>query len=283
MKSRRYLISLALVCSAYLLLQQNAFAVISCNISSPGFSVLYDPLVATPNDSVSSVTINCTRALADPSTQTYTLEADNGLNPQGQSHQASGTGGGLIKYTEYQDAAYATRWSTAPPAKRAISGTINFGGGTSTSINVPIYARIAAAQAVAADIYTDTVTMTLTYGTATALGTHPVTITTIPQCIISSPPGNIVFSYTSFQVTNSVASTTFATQCTTNLAYTFSLDADVPMLGLTYTLTLPVTSGTGTGVAQTFNINGTITAGQGGVCTASTCSGTATRLLTITF
>lgn len=263
------------------LVAQTAQAVISCSISSPGFFAVYDSTLALPTDTTSSVTINCSRALADASSLTFKLNADNGLSPTGQTNQASLLT--LIKYNEYQDAAFSVLWGLSPPAKNAISGTINFGSGTTATVTVPFYSRIAAGQAAAAGNYTDIVTMILTYGTATALATHTVLISTIPQCQISSPPGNIVFTYTSFQPTAALASTTFATRCTTALPYSMSLDADTPALDLSYSLVLPVTSGTGTGVAQTYTISGTIPANQAGTCAAATCTATTARTLTITF
>lgn len=260
---------------------QTAHAVISCNISSPGFFTVYDSTVAVPNDTTSSVTINCSRALADASTLTYNLNANNGLSPTGQINQAKLLT--LIKYNEYQDAAFSVLWGPSPPAKNAISGTINFGTGTTASVTIPFYIRIAAGQAAAAGNYTDTVTMILAYGTATALATHAVLISTVPQCQISSPPGNIMFTYTAFQPAVAVASTTFAARCTTALPYTMSLDADTPMLDLAYSLLLPITTGTGTGLPQIYTISGTIPANQAGTCATATCTATAARTLLITF
>jgi len=265
---------------------QIAYAVVACNLSSPGWSSVYDSTVVTPNDNTSTVTITCTRALTDPATQAYVLQADNGLNKTGTSNQAlQTTGTGLISYNEYMDAAYTTVWG----GNTTFTGTINFGTGTVASAIIPFYARIPAGQLVAAADYSDTITMTLTNGlhgknaVTFAIATHPVLISTIPQCQISTPPGNIVFTYTSFQAAAATASTTFATRCTSALPYTMSLDADTPLLGLTYTLSLPVTAGSGTGLAQTYTINGSITAGQSGTCGTATCTGTAIRTLTVSF
>lgn len=59
------------------------------------------------------------------------------------------------------------------------------------------------------------------------------------------------------------ASTTFAVTCTT--------------------VALGATNANGSGVAQTYTINGAIPAGQAGTCTGATCSGSQTRTLTITY
>jgi hypothetical protein len=55
------------------------------------------------------------------------------------------------------------------------------------------------------------------------------------------------------------------------------------LVGLTYGVALSQSAATGTGVAQTFSINGTIAAGQSGTCATGSCSGSATRTLTITY
>jgi len=109
-------------------------------------------------------------------------------------------------------------------------------------------------------------------------------VLTSNTCQITTPPGNINFTYTSFQNTAATSGTTFASRCTTGLPYTMALDATSGnLLGLTYTLSLPVAAATGTGVDQTFNIDGSIAASQSGVCTTATCVDTQSRTLTISY
>ena len=68
------------------------------------------------------------------------------------------------------------------------------------------------------------------------------------------------------------------------MPYTMALDATSgTLVGLTYGLALSQAAATGTGVAQSFSINGTIAAGQSGTCATGSCSGSATRTLTITY
>jgi spore coat protein U-like protein len=111
-----------------------------------------------------------------------------------------------------------------------------------------------------------------------------VSIITIASCTLTSPPGNINLSYTSFQVAAASASTNFGVNCTTGIPYTMALDATSgTLVGLNYTLALSQTASNGTGVAQTFSINGGIAAGQSGTCGSAACSASATRTLTITY
>ena len=55
------------------------------------------------------------------------------------------------------------------------------------------------------------------------------------------------------------------------------------LLGLNYTLSLPVASGTGNGLQQTYTVNGSIAGGQAGTCATANCGGYQTRTLTVTY
>lgn len=108
---------------------------------------------------------------------------------------------------------------------------------------------------------------------------------TTNNCQISVPPGNVNFSYTSFQVAAANASATYGVR-TTALPYTMSLDATSgTLLGLSYTLSIAPSSssGTGTGATQTYTINGTMAGGQGGTCATAACSASQTRTLTLSW
>jgi len=103
-------------------------------------------------------------------------------------------------------------------------------------------------------------------------------------CRLSTPPGNMALNYTSFSGTAAAASTTFGVQCLRSTAYTLAVDATSgSALGLNYTLGLSSAGGSGNGIEQTYTIDGSIAAGQGGVCASSSCSATQPRTLTITY
>jgi len=109
-----------------------------------------------------------------------------------------------------------------------------------------------------------------------------VTVSLTSVCEISTAPGTVAFTYTAFGAAAN-AGTSFGVRCTNNLGYTMALDAPVggqTVGGLTYNLTLSSASGTGSGSEQSYNINGTMAAGQAGDSTAST---TQTRTLTVTY
>ena len=287
MKVHPRLMSLLLACGSWLAAPP-AHAVISCTVSSPGFTSIYDTATGTPNDNVGSATISCTRASGDSNSVTYTLDSNQGLRSRSQSYRASLNGVDL-NYDVYKDAARSSPWAAGAPFPVPFPGTINFGAGTSFTPSLPYYTRIPALQAVAAGIYTDTVTMTLTYGSATAQSTFPVQIYVNTSCQINSPT-DLTFNYSSFRVTALTANSTFNVNCTNALPYTLSLDLTSvtdAAINLAYTLALSATSGTGTGANQAVTVTGTMVAGQSGTCATAVCTNAASankqRTVTVTF
>ena len=269
---------------ALLLPVTRAHAAITCGISSPGFVTGYDAAAVAININQTYFTVTCIRTLAaDPASVNYSAAVDDGLQPLGKKNRAA-FGANRIFYDTWKDATCVTPWKSATP----IAGTITFGttiGPLSTQ--TAFWGCIPATQAgLPAGTYTDTVTMTLSYGSlvpqATASGPFPVSITPPSDCKITTAPGNIVFTYTAFGIAQA-ASTTFATTCTNLLPYTMALDATSGVVsGLQYSLTVAASS-TGTGLLQTFSINGTMPAGQAGTCAIASCAGSQLHTLTITY
>lgn len=264
------------------LLSPLAHAAITCSVSSSGFAAAYNPATPTTNITQTFFTVTCTRgATSDPTSINYSVKADNGLNPQGQGNRAT-FGANRISYDVYKDAACGTQWK----GNNAITGTITFTGTGTVTQQGNYWGCIPAAQTgLAAGTYTDSVTLTMTYGNpqSTATGTAGVIITTPPVCTVTTPPGTVAFTYVSFGAAAN-ASTSYGVTCTLALPYTMALDATSgTIVGINYTLALSSPSSTGTGNEQTFQINGNIAAGQSGTCAASACTGTQARTLTITY
>ena len=115
--------------------------------------------------------------------------------------------------------------------------------------------------------------------------TFNVTVNLTSKCQVTTAPTDVAFTYTSFQATAATASSTYGVQCTNTLPYTMALDttATNTVAGLTYAIALSASSGTGNGAAQSYTVNGTMAAGQGGTCALGSCSGTEGRTLTITY
>ena len=287
MTSRHVLLAAVTIWAA-LLAAGTAHAAITCSLSASGFTSVYDPISTVPNDNVSSMTISCQRMSGDPGTTTYSLAVTNGLYPNGQNNRARYLTNNYLKYDVYKDAAYSSRWGSAGGSP--ITGTLNFGSGTSASVTIPYYNRVGALQSAVVGDYQDMMTATLTYSVTSVLNataipaTMPVIITTNPQCQFSTPPGTMSLNYTSFQATAATGSAQFATRCTSGLPYTMSLGATSgTLMGLNYSLSLSANSGTGTGAAQTYSVNGSIAANQVGVCATSACAASAPQTITISY
>ena len=260
-----------------------AHAAITCNISSPGFVTGYDAAAVAININQTYFTVTCTRNLAaDPASVNYSAFPNDGLYALGGNNRAA-FGASRIRYETFKDAACGIRWRSNSP----FAGTITFGaliGTLSTQTN--FWGCIPAGQAgLPAGLHTDTVTMTLSYGPnpqATSNSVSPVSITPPSDCKITTAPGNIIFTYTAFGPAQA-ASTTFGTTCTNLLPYTMALDTTSGVVsGLQYSLTVAASS-TGTGLPQTHTINGSMPAGQAGICAAASCVNSQIHTLTITY
>ncbi|UUZ74521.1 spore coat U domain-containing protein [Polaromonas sp. P1(28)-13] len=216
---------------------------------------------------------------ADPTSSAYTLQADDGFNPgPGSSNQAMNGSGAAnrIPYDLFRTAPGAAVWGDTNATDFA--GTVNFGSALSASASHVFYTRIAAGLNKNAKLFTDTVTMRLRYnngsGNVSIYPTFPVSINNQSVCLLSTPPGDITFNYTSFQASAATASAAYAARCTIGETYTMALDATAgTLLNLNYTLALSNPAGqTGTGFPQNFTINGAIAGGQSGTCAMGACT-----------
>jgi spore coat protein U-like protein len=259
---------------------QAAGAAITCNITSPGVTLAY-PANSAPVMTQTSFTVTCSRNLAgDPTSISYTLAVNNGLNPNGINNRAF-FGGNPLRYDVYRDATCTSTWK----GSQTIGDTIpTLSGFTPVSKTTTYWGCVTNAQSPAAGTYADTVTMTLTYGTSTAVNTFPVSIATPATCNVTTPPGNIAFGTYVAMGPAVNASTTVAVTCTSYLPYTLSLDAGSGVIaGLQYNLALSAASASGNGGAQVHTISGTLPAGQAGTCTGATCSASQARTLMISY
>jgi spore coat protein U-like protein len=272
-----------------------------CNITSvSAINTVYDETIGSDSVTTGSWSMICTREASDAAaTFNWSVGANNGTHAAGAQPRAAFFFFFFLNYEPYRIVGgpynAANRWADAcggTPTR--FTGTLTWTGGTGSTVTVtrPFDLRIQAGQNPLNAPYTDTITLTprAACPSVTALGSTgsmSVTIYASSRCAISVPPGNVNFTYTSFQGTASNASTTYGVSCTNGLPYTMRLDGAGPpfsysLLGLTYTLALPA-SATGTGLTQTHTINGSIAAGQSGTCATAVCNGTQTRTLTISW
>lgn len=273
-----------------------ALAAYSCSLSSSGFSATYAASGASSVTGTGAVTINCTRAAADSTTMFYELASDQGLYVQnsgivGPRAQLAADTTARLTYSLNRDAANTQIWG--PRRSERFTGSLSFGSALTATATVTYWYLIPSAQLPREGTYTDTETASIYVGTAAnnisvnalASASFPVSILVPSACAISTTPGSINFSYSSFQTTAAVASTSFAVTCATGTVYTMSLDASNGVINdIAYSLSIsPAGTQTGTGTAQTASIRGTIAANQAGTCTSSGCTGQQVRTLIITY
>ena len=272
---------------AFFLLAGPASAAITCSASVTSITTVYDPTSAVQNITTGSYTVTCIRLAIDPNTFSWQLGVDDGLQPAAGLNRVQ-SGAKRYSYDTWRLSPYNSTNKWGDTAATRFTGTLNFGASLTASTSGPFDVVLAPGQTVQpAGTYTDTVTATLrdSGGVAINTSTFGVTVLTTNSCQLSAAPGNLDFTYTSFQVSAATASTTYGVRCTTGLPYTMALDATSgTLLGLPYNLAIaPSASGTGTGATQTYTINGTIAAGKSGTCASAVCTGSQTRTLTLSW
>ena len=261
----------------------------ACNdppaVSSTGFTIAnYDPMTGTTTSTSTTLTGSCTKSGGN--VDSYTVGAGQGLNYSGGSTRAR-SGTNFINYSVTKDAACNSVWNA--------TNTFLFSFTSSGNQSPTYYGCVPAGQYVAALTYTDTVTMTTTHGGLPFTSTFPVSITVLTRCAVSTAPGTIAFTYTAFGAAAPPTNTTFRITCNPSIPYSVDVGGGATgggvVSGLNYTLGINLTASgginprndTGSGVAQTFYINGLMAAGQAGTCASGTCAGTDPRTLTVTY
>jgi spore coat protein U-like protein len=104
-------------------------------------------------DATATITITCTN------TTPYTVGLSAGASASATptARKMTGTGGALLAYSMFTDAARTINWGNAAQTNW-VTGT-----GSGAGQPLTVYGRIAANQFVAPGAYTDTVTATVTY------------------------------------------------------------------------------------------------------------------------
>jgi hypothetical protein len=263
----------------------------SCSLVVTNIGLLYSPTTASAIVSTGNFNFTCSRTMSEPDTLNWDLAAGNGFQPSGVLNRVQlGTSTNRYNYELYRNPTYSNpnRWQLSNALR--FTGTLNFGSALIASQPAtPFYLRVPANQtARPAGVYTDTVEALLRVdgSNTNVIGTtnFNVTVTTLNECRLTTPPGNVVFNYQSFQTTAATAVTTFETTCTPDLRYDLEIEpAPNVLLGLNYGLTVSSTSATGTGMAQSHAINGSISGGQAGSCTSILCVDMQVRTLKISY
>ncbi|MBH2766596.1 spore coat protein U domain-containing protein [Serratia marcescens] len=109
--------------------------------------------LTTPHSQQGAIVVQC------PLNTAWSLSLSPGLHAQGGSRRMQNTWGDSLTYGLYRDAAHTQPWETLSTG-RAVSGV---GAGMGTPVNVPVYGLISPQAVNSSGVYTDTVTVTLTY------------------------------------------------------------------------------------------------------------------------
>lgn len=273
-----------------------AHAAITCSLTATSVNLNYTS-AANANAS-GSITLNCTRALADPNSTTYWVGINNGTTGARRvfRHGGTTTATNRLNVRIFKNAT-TTNWTTTGAAR--VSGTLNFGASLTASTVLTYDLRVASGQTgKTAGIYDEIFTANLqltTAGAVVATTTFTPTVSIVAQCFVGQvasgntapgavSPSTITLNYTSFSATAQSATMGFTVDCTRGTPYSLALSpASGTLLGLAYTLALSGTSATGTGLAQPYTVTANVPAGQSGTCALATCSGTRSTVLTVTY
>jgi spore coat protein U-like protein len=102
------------------------------------------------HDGTSAISLRCTNGAA------WQVGLDNGQHASETTRRMSGAGG-LVTYELYRDNARNQRWGNTEGSDRVL------GTGTGTTQNLTVYGRVPAQAARPAGLYTDVVTVSVTY------------------------------------------------------------------------------------------------------------------------
>lgn len=155
-------------CTALLLLLAGceAGAVADCTVSAVGVNFgVYDPFLATPDDSVGQVTVTCTH-LSGPAIEVrYTLTLSTGASANFRQRQLR-SGPNTLGYNLWSDLARSGIWGNGSSGTVTVTGLLKVGPGAgngSRSAVHSIYGRIPALQDPLDGDYADSIVATLTY------------------------------------------------------------------------------------------------------------------------
>jgi len=160
------LASRACVATLLLLSVFEARAAADCTVSAVGVNFgVYEPFIATPDDSVGQITVICTHVSGPATEVRYTLTLSTGGSGSYAPRRLR-AGSGLLRYNLWSDPALSSIWGNGSSGTVIISGLLKVGPGVGNEIRSavhPIYGRIPALQDAAEGDYLDSIVATLTY------------------------------------------------------------------------------------------------------------------------
>ncbi len=279
-----------------------AWATGTCSVTSVTLSaVTYTNALVNASGTVNWT---CTRTSngTDSTPSLFNVTASAGLSYAGASRRVRHIGTSTTYMPYALSTASATIWgdpaTVSSAASHLVTAAFATGAINSVSGSFPFTLAMAASLNPASGVaYTDTLSIGGSCTMNKNPGTNPCTVTpaaliitvnTSIVCSVQSLPGTVALSYTSFQALPAQGSLPFGANCSNATPYRMSVSpTGGTLLGLPYTLTLGTAAGsatdisssstynlTGTGAATTYYINGSIAAGQSGICGTGSCTAT---------
>jgi spore coat protein U-like protein len=144
-----------------------AMAASDCSVSASGVAFgVYDPTLATPDDSTGSVVVTCTyTGPGGTDTADYTVTLSAGTSGSFAPRKLT-DGASRLDYNLFRDAARTQVWGNASAGTAIITGSLKVGpgngNGTRTATHV-VYGRIPQLQDADTGNYTDSILVTLTF------------------------------------------------------------------------------------------------------------------------
>ena len=254
---------------------------------------IYDAASPAPTDTATTFTVFCPTGIGDPVPDTITVS----LGPGG-SYLAPDRRmvlGSFLNYNVFKDGTYISIWgdgTTLASPVTAIRDSANW------SVDLTMYGSIPSSQALTPGIYTDNLTLTLSYGVPLTTKTKNVVVTAeiVGTCSFSTS-GSIAFGSLDPVVAPPVAGAVVqpAIQCSDTLPYTITdndglwetgIDANRMQDSVTGLSYIPYSMSytavkTGTGVPQPMDISANIAGGAYAGAPVASYNDTVT--LTVTF
>ena len=153
----------ALLALAALLVAPAAGAAVTCTASAVGVAFgVYNPLATTPTTSAGSILVTCTST--NNGTTTVNLTASYSTGSSGTyATRTMRSGSNVLNYNLYFDAAYTQVRGNGTGGTQAGTATLSLGRNQTGSASGTLYGRVPAGQDVAPGVYSDTITVTVTY------------------------------------------------------------------------------------------------------------------------
>ncbi|MBC3918402.1 spore coat U domain-containing protein [Undibacterium sp. CY18W] len=123
----------------------------ACSVT--GASLAFGSYTNAQIDNSAAVSVTCTNGTS----YNVGLDAGGGSGATMASRKMTGSVSGTLSYSLYKDAGRSTVWGNTVGSDTAI------GTGTGSAQSMSVYGRVPSGQNVDAGVYSDTVTVTLTY------------------------------------------------------------------------------------------------------------------------